>query len=64
MDDIDVDCDETAPDPPAPLLPLLTLVEAQELLPLLAAVLDGGQPDREAARWLLGNLAARVPSRD
>jgi hypothetical protein len=64
MDDIDVDCDETAPGPPAPLLPLLSLDEAQELLPLLAAVRDGGRPDREAAGWLLGNLAARLPSRD
>jgi hypothetical protein len=64
MDDIDVDCDETTVGPLAPLLPLLTLDEAQALLPLLAAVLEDGKPDREAARWLLGNLAARVPSRD
>lgn len=61
---MNVDDDQTAEDPPAPLLPLLSLVEAQALLPLLAAVRDGGEPDREAARWLLGNLAARVPSRD
>lgn len=60
----DVDCDETTVDPPAPLLPLLSLPEAQALLPLLAAVRDGGVPDREAAGWLLGNLAARVPSTD
>ena len=59
-----MDCDKTALDPPAPLLPLLSLPEAQALLPLLAAVRDGGEPDREAAGWLLGNLAARVPSED
>lgn len=64
IDDIDVDCDETTMGPPAPLLPLLSLDEAQALLPLLAAVRDGGVPDRETARWLLQNLAARVPSRE
>jgi hypothetical protein len=56
------DDDRTACDPPAPLLPLLSLPEAHVLLPLLAAVVDGGEPDREAAAWLLSNLAARVPS--
>lgn len=53
-----------AVDPPAVRLPLLTLEEAQELLMLLAAVLDGDRVDEEFARYLLGNLAARVPSRD
>lgn len=54
----------TAVDPPAPLLPLLTLAEAHEVLDVLAAVASGGRPDREAADRLLSNLAARVPSRD
>lgn len=58
-----MDDDRTAEDPPAERLPLLSLDEAQALLPLLAAVLEDEKPDREAARWLLGNLAARVPSR-
>ncbi|MFJ9037941.1 hypothetical protein ACIRF8_15280 [Streptomyces sp. NPDC102406] len=59
---MDVDDDRTALDPPAPLLPLLTLEEAQDVLGILAVVSDGGHPDREAAAWLLSNLAARVPS--
>lgn len=56
--------DATALAPPSPLLPILSLEEAHALLPLLAAVADGGVPDREAAAWLLSNLAARVPSAD
>lgn len=53
----------TAVDPPAPLLPLLTLAEAHDVLDVLAAVVNGGQPDVEAAGVVLSNLAARVPSR-
>lgn len=53
----------TAVDPPAPLLPVLSLGEAQDVLDVLAAVVSGGQPDREAVDRLLSNLAARVPSR-
>ncbi|MGW0904979.1 hypothetical protein [Streptomyces sp. NPDC002853] len=53
----------TAADPPAPLLPLLTLGEAHDVLDVLAAVVSGGQADVEAAGVLLSNLAARVPSR-
>jgi hypothetical protein len=62
--DANVDDIPLAEDPPSPLLPLLSLDEAQETLSVLAAVVHGGQPDVEAARWLLSNLAARVPSRD
>lgn len=54
----------TAADPPARLLPLLTLGEAHDVLDVLAAVVNGGVPDVEAAGVLLSNLAARVPSRD
>lgn len=57
--------DETAEDPPSPLLPLLTLLtleDAQDLMLLLAAVLDGGEVDDGFARYLLSNLAGRVPS--
>lgn len=54
---------QTAVDPPAPLLPLLTLDEAHDLPGVLAAVANGGQPDVAAAGVLLSNLAARVPSR-
>ncbi|UQT54400.1 hypothetical protein M4V62_04460 [Streptomyces durmitorensis] len=54
----------TAVDPPAALLPLLTLPEAHDVLDVLAAVVNGGEPDREVADRLLSNLAARVPSRD
>ncbi|WP_328632035.1 hypothetical protein [Streptomyces sp. NBC_00356] len=64
MDDIDVDCDETTVGQPAARLPLLTLEEAQEMLGILSAVLEDGKPDKETARWLLGNLAARVPSEE
>jgi hypothetical protein len=46
-----------------PLLPLLSLEEAQETGAVLAAVVNGSEPDVETARWLLANLAARVPSR-
>ncbi|WP_428956171.1 hypothetical protein [Streptomyces sp. cg35] len=62
--------DHTAPDvplaedPPSPLLPLLTLEDAQDLMLLLAAVLDGGEVDEGFARYLLRNLAGRVPSAD
>jgi hypothetical protein len=61
---MNVDDDRTASGPPAPLLPLLSLPEAHDVLDVLAAVVDGGRPDREAAAWLLSNLAARVPSRE
>lgn len=54
----------TAADLPAPLLPLLTLEEAHDVLHVLAAVVNGGRPDVEAAGVLLSNLAARVPSRN
>jgi hypothetical protein len=64
IDDLDVDCDDTSDAPLPPLLPLLSLEEAQETLAVLAAVVHGDQPDPEAARWLLKNLAGRVPSRD
>lgn len=60
---MDVDDDRTATDPPAPLLPLLSLEEAHAVLDVLAAVAEGGVPDREAAGWLLSNVAARVPAR-
>ncbi|MGW5736984.1 MULTISPECIES: hypothetical protein [Streptomyces] len=61
---MNLDDDTTAEDPPAELLPVLTLDEAHQLLPLLAAVRDGAEPDREYAEYLLANLAARVPSCD
>lgn len=61
---MDVDDDRTAPDLPAPLLPLLSLEEAHAVLDVLAAVAEGATPDREAAGWLLSNVAARVPARD
>ncbi|MFJ9128909.1 hypothetical protein ACIRJS_32890 [Streptomyces sp. NPDC102340] len=59
---MDLDDDATAEDPPAVPLPVLTLEEAHELMGLLADVRDGHEPDAELARYLLGNLAARVPS--
>ncbi|MEU6990334.1 hypothetical protein ABZ953_06685 [Streptomyces sp. NPDC046465] len=46
-----------------PLLPLLSLAEAHDVLDVLAAIASGDQPDVEAAGVLLSNLAARVPSR-
>ncbi|WP_158070486.1 hypothetical protein [Streptomyces luteocolor] len=46
------------------LLPVLTLSEAQDVLAVLAAVVDGGEVDERMAFCLLSNLAARVPSRD
>ena len=58
------DDDTTAEDPPAELLPVLTLDEAHELIGLLADVRDGHEADADVARYLLGNLAARVPSRE
>jgi hypothetical protein len=61
---VDLDDDVTfVPPPPAPLLPMLDLDDAHELMGLLADVRDGHEPDAELARYLLGNLAARVPSR-
>lgn len=62
MDDLAVDL-PTAADLPAPLLPLLTLDEAHDVLDVLSAVVTGGRSDVEAAGALLSNLAARVPSR-
>lgn len=46
-----------------PLLPVLTFPEAHELMLPLAATLEDGKADEEAADRLLSNLAARVPSR-
>ncbi|WP_167828870.1 hypothetical protein [Streptomyces sp. MZ04] len=46
------------------LLPVLTLGEAQDVVEVLAAVVDGGEVDEQVAYCLLSNLAARVPSRD
>lgn len=54
----------TAAVAPAALLPLLTLVEAQDVLEVLAAVVAGERADVDLARSLAMNLAARVPSRD
>lgn len=45
------------------LLPLLTLSEAQDVVEVLGALLDGGEVDEQLAFCLLSNLAARVPSR-
>ncbi|MGW5868798.1 hypothetical protein ACWFRJ_42375 [Streptomyces sp. NPDC055239] len=53
----------TAVDPPASLLPVLTLAEAHDVLGVLAAVVIGGQVDVLAAEELLSNLASRVPPR-
>lgn len=61
---MNLDDDTTAEDPPTELLPVLTLDDVHELMDLLADVRDGHEPDPEVARYLLGNLAARVPSRD
>lgn len=61
---MDVDDDATAPDLPAPLLPVLSLPEAHDLLGVLADVAAGRRPDAVLARSLLMNLAARVPSRE
>lgn len=63
MDNLAADTPAAA-DPPAPLLPLLTLGEAHDVLDVLAAVVNGGMPDAEAAGVVLSNLAARVPSRE
>lgn len=54
--------DDTTVDPPAALLPMLTLDDTHELMGLLADVRDGREPDAELARYLLANLAGRVPS--
>lgn len=61
-----VNLDDIATVPPAPaeLLPVLTLDDVHELMDLLADVRDGHEPDPELARYLLGNLAARVPARE
>lgn len=61
---MDVDDDATAPDLPSPLLRLLSLPEAHDLLGVLTDVAAGRRPDAVLARRLLMNLAARVPSRD
>jgi hypothetical protein len=45
-------------------LPLLTLEEAQDVVEVLAAVVEGGEVDEQLAWCLLSNLAARVPSRE
>ncbi|MFZ3592281.1 hypothetical protein [Streptomyces sp. BH104] len=45
-------------------LPLLTLDEAQDIIEILAAVVDGAPVDEQAAYCLLSNLGSRVPSRD
>ncbi|MFD0033066.1 hypothetical protein ACFVJK_33295 [Streptomyces sp. NPDC127172] len=55
--------DFAEPAAPAPLLPLLTLGEAQDV-EVLAAVVAGERADVDLARSLAMNLAARVPSRD
>lgn len=47
-----------------PLLPLLTLAEAQDVVEVLGAVVEGGEVDEQLAYCLLSNLAARVPSRE
>ncbi|WP_405634218.1 hypothetical protein OHB53_08630 [Streptomyces sp. NBC_00056] len=51
-------------DPPPPLLPLMTLEEAQDVVEMLALVSAGEPVDREWVRILARNLAARIPSRD
>lgn len=56
--------DFAMPEPPATLLPLLTLEEAQDVVEILAAVVDGVRADERLAYSLLMNLAARVPSQD
>ena len=60
---MDRDDDTTTVDPPAELLPVLTLDDTHELMDLLADVRDGREADTEFARYLLMNLAARVPAR-
>lgn len=60
---MDVGDDTTAEDPPAELLPVLTFGEVHDLMDLLADVRNRSEPDAELARYLLANLAARVPSR-
>jgi hypothetical protein len=61
---VNLDDDTTAEDPPAGLLPVLTLDDVHELMGLLADVRDDRETDAELARYLLANLAGRVPSRD
>ncbi|WP_282790869.1 hypothetical protein [Streptomyces sp. CC224B] len=46
-----------------PLLPLLTLAEAQDVVEVLARVAAGERVDPVWAGDLAANLAARVPSR-
>ncbi|MFH8738478.1 MULTISPECIES: hypothetical protein [unclassified Streptomyces] len=60
----DLDDDVTAFDPPAVLLPLLTVEEAPDVLEVLAAVVAGERADVDLARSLSMHLAARVPSRE
>lgn len=56
----EVDC---ATEEPAPLLPLLTLDEAHELLDILVQARNGAGSLAQQADRLAGELAARVPSR-
>ncbi|MFC9669943.1 hypothetical protein [Streptomyces sp. NPDC056949] len=65
MDDLALDCstDFAVPEPPAPVLPLLTVGEAHDVLEILAAVANDAPADADLARTLLMNLAALVPSR-
>lgn len=60
----DSPADFAVPTAPAPLLPLLTLEEAQDAVEVLARVAAGEHADMELARSLAMNLAARVPSLD
>ncbi|MGX1676456.1 hypothetical protein [Streptomyces sp. NPDC055400] len=59
MDDFD---DPTVVDPPAPLLPLVTLEEAQDVVEVLALVAASEPVVRDWARSLAMHLAARVQS--
>lgn len=61
---MDPDDDTTVVSPPAELLPVPTLDEAHDLLGPLVDIRDGREPDQETARYLLTNLADRVPSRE
>lgn len=61
---VDSPADFATPSPPAALLPLLTVEEAQDVVEVLARVAAGEHADVDLARSLAMNLAARVPSRD